>query len=427
MDEIPPPPQTHFVSNPHRGTLEGQRQKQGIQELLEHPQLQFSGLYQGEFSDLYVVAQIFANGKPLTLPTQTMYKAFSTRWNWNEWITLPIHYKDIPRSAILAFTIYDIYGPREAVAVGGMTINIFGKRSCLRQGIHDLRVWQGVEADGSLNNATPGEADSIEGRSEMTRLSELVKKHRKGRMMTVDWLDRLTYREIEVINEQEKRSSNCMYLTIEFPKFHFGGIEHSVVYFEPDGELMGQYPPRSEFRVVQDPEWNLDNLVEAKHHRLTHSLRKGIIAKELKPNARTRDHIMKILSYPPTHMLTADEKTLIWQFRYYLTLEKKALTKFLQSVDWSSKQEAEEAHELMYKWQPLDSADALELLTPTFREPRVRKYAISRLQCADNEELLLYLLQLVQALRYEEPEFLNVILPDDEPPALSLDTTYSEG
>lgn len=378
----------------HRGTLEGQREKKSVHALLEDPQLQFSGLYQRDYSDLYVLCQIFSGGKPITLPTQTAYKAFFTRWNWNEWITFPIHYKDIPKSAILALTVYDIYGPRKAVPVGGTTISIFGNHGCLRRGIRDLRVWSGVEADGSLHNTTPGEMDTNEGGSEMMRLQKLVKKHRKGRMMTVDWLDRLTYREIEVINEREKRSSNYMYLTIEFPKFHFHGIAHSIVYFEADGELEEIYPPESDFRVVLDPEWNLENLVEAKHHRLTHSLRKGLLAKELKPNARTRDHIIKILSYPPTHMLMVDEKSLIWQFRYYLAQESKALTKFLQSVDWASKQEAEEALDLLYKWQPLDPADALELLTPTFPEPRVRKYAISRLQCADNEELLLYLLQV---------------------------------
>ena len=287
-------------------------------------------------------------------------------------------------------------------------------------------MWPGVEGDGV---ATPGEAGSEdEGQSEMTRLSALVKKHRKGRMMAVDWLDRLTYREIEVINEQEKRDSDCMFLTIEFPKFHFNGIEHSIVYFDSDGELVERYPADSELRMVLDPECNMENLVEAKHHRLTHSLRKGLIARELKPNARTRDLLLNILSYSPMHALMPDEKSLVWQFRYYLTQERKALTKFLQSVDWSSKQEANEAIELMYKWQPLDSADALELLTPAaaFREVKVRKYAISRLQCADNEELLLYLLQLVQALRYEEPEFLQP--PETpEPPALSLEETYSEG
>ena len=255
-------------------------------------------------------------------------------------------------------------------------------------------MWLGREADGRSpeSAATPGEVDDRE--SEMVRLSQLVKKHRRGRMMRVDWLDRLTYREIEVINEREKRSTNYMYLTIEFPAFHFDNVEHMVVFFEADGLLEEIHPPKSEFLLVNDMEWNMENLVELKHHRLTHSLRDGAIARELKPNTRTRDHIGRIVNYPPTHELSTDEKSLIWQFRYYLTQEKKSLAKFVQSIDWQSRQEAEEAVELMYRWQPLDTTDALELLTRDFKDSRVRKYAISRLQSADNEELLLYLLQV---------------------------------
>merc|ERR1740137_329558 len=52
----------------------------------------------------------------------------------------------------------------------------------------------------------------------------------------------------------------------------------------------------------------------------------------------------------------------------------------------------------------MDVSDALELLGPTFQQVEVRRYAVARLQQADDEELLLYLLQLVQALKYEDFE-----------------------
>ncbi len=411
----------------YSGTLEGQRKKKNVQELLADPQLQFSGLYQNGYSDVYVVTEVYANGKKLTLPSQTAYKSFTNRWNWNEWVILPIRFKDIPRNAKLAFTIYDIYGPQKAVPVGGTTIAIFGKRGCLRKGIHDLRVWPDVVADGSLKNSTPGEIeDRSETPSEMAKLSKLVQKHRKGRMMTVDWLDRLTYREIEVINEREKRHSNQLFLTVEFPKFHYDDFEHAVVYFESDGDLPETHLPQSEFRVVLDPDRNLDNLVERKHHNLTHTLRKGHNVRDLKPNAKLRAAIMKIVNGPPTPTLDATEKSLIWTFRYFLMDYKAALPKFLRSVSWETKQEADEALDLMYKWQPLEPADALELLTSVFKELKVRRYAISRLQSADNEELLLYLLQLVQALRYEDPVFMEE-KPEEQPPALSEEATFSEG
>lgn len=49
----------------------------------------------------------------------------------------------------------------------------------------------------------------------------------------------------------------------------------------------------------------------------------------------------------------------------------------------------------------MDVEDALELLSPNFQHPAVRRYAITRLKQAQDDDLLLYLLQLVQALKYE--------------------------
>lgn len=63
-------------------------------------------------------------------------------------------------------------------------------------------------------------------------LLQLSKKHRNGHMPKVDWLDRLTFREIEMINEKQKRDSNFLFLMIEFPLVHCDGFEYMVVYFE---------------------------------------------------------------------------------------------------------------------------------------------------------------------------------------------------
>ena len=47
--------------------------------------------------------------------------------SWNEWLKLPIKYPDLPRNAQVCFTIWDVYGPRKAVPVGGTTVSLFGK------------------------------------------------------------------------------------------------------------------------------------------------------------------------------------------------------------------------------------------------------------------------------------------------------------
>uniref|UniRef100_A0A3B4TW68 Phosphatidylinositol 3-kinase catalytic subunit type 3 n=1 Tax=Seriola dumerili TaxID=41447 RepID=A0A3B4TW68_SERDU len=372
------------------GSLEGKREQKSYKALLEDPMLRFSGLYQENCSDLYVTCQVFAEGKPLALPVRTSYKAFSTRWNWNEWLRLPVKYPDLPQSAQVALTVWDIYGPGRAVPVGGTTVTLFGKYGMFRQGMHDLKVWPGVEGDGGEPTTTPGRTSSSLAEDQMGRLAKLTKAHRQGHMVKVDWLDRLTFREIEMINESEKRSSNFMYLMVEFPRVKTNDKEYSIVYYEKQATF-----------CIITLEMVSENLVESKHHKLARSLRSGPSDHDLKPNAATRDQLNIIVSYPPTKQLTSEEQDLVWKFRYYLTTQEKALTKFLKCVNWDLPQEAKQALELLGKWRPMDVEDSLELLSSQFTNPTVRRYAVARLQQADDEDLLMYLLQLVQALKYE--------------------------
>jgi len=79
----------------------------------------------------------------------------------------------------------------------------------------DLRVWPNVVADGHSPTTTPGKGHDGKENStdQMWKLAKLAKKHRNGHIPKVDWLDRLTFRELEVINEREKRSSNYLRIT----------------------------------------------------------------------------------------------------------------------------------------------------------------------------------------------------------------------
>lgn len=70
----------------------------------------------------------------------------------------------------------------------------------------------------------------------------------------MDWLDRLTFRELELINEKEKRSSDYLYLMIEFPSLTVDGIPHYIVYFEQDGEEIYQFRAQADIVTVPDQE-----------------------------------------------------------------------------------------------------------------------------------------------------------------------------
>ncbi|KAH7884554.1 putative atypical/PIKK/PI3K protein kinase [Phlebopus sp. FC_14] len=394
--------------------LEGNRPQKSVSEVLEHPELRFHGAQASTLSDLYVTCQLVADNKPLTIPFRTAFKAFKANYIWNEWITLPIRYCDLPLSSQITFTIWDIGGPRTAVPVGGSTFRLFGKKWTLRRGKHRLLLWAGQEADGSMDTKTPSKLGT---RDEMGRLEKLVKKYERGDLPKSDWLDKMAFRKMEEIHAAETAKSENMFLYIDLPRFDF-----PVIFSEPEAQntpststlpstiastpvppvLPPSFATDPHLWAVFDPEMARENPVEDKHRRLVRSHRSSPYDRELKPNAKIRDELGEILNYPPSQPLTSEEKDLIWKFRFYLVRDKRGLTKFLKSVTWRDPSEVKQAvEELLPIWTEVDTDDALELLGPGTLDSRVRAFSVKQLNRANDEELMLYLLQLVQALKFE--------------------------
>ncbi|KII89648.1 hypothetical protein PLICRDRAFT_158734 [Plicaturopsis crispa FD-325 SS-3] len=394
--------------------LEGIRHPRPFTELLDQPELRFHGVQSSTLSDIYVTCQLIADNKPLTIPFRTSFKAFKTNYTWNEWITLPIRYCDLPLSSQITFTVWDIAGPRAAAPVGGSTFRIFGKKWTLRRGKHRLLLWPGREADGSIETTTPSK---LETRDEMGRLEKLVKKYERGDLPKSDWLDKLAFRKMEEIHAAETEKSENLFLYIDLPRFDF-----PVIFSEPEAHsatatsniiqpvaqppgapsISSTFATDTHLWAILDPEVARENPVEDKHRRLVRSHRSSPYDRELKPNAQNRDELGEILNYAPSQPLNAEEKDLIWKFRFYLARDKRGLTKFLKSVTWRDPSEVKQAvEELLPQWTEIDTDDALELLGPGTVDSRVRAFAVRQLSRADDDELLLYLLQLVQALKFE--------------------------
>jgi phosphatidylinositol 3-kinase len=93
-----------------------------------------------------------------------------------------------------------------------------------------------------------------------------------------------------------------------------------------------------------------------------------------------------ILNYPPSQILTLEEKDLVWKYRFYLTRDKRGLTKFVKSVTWRDPMEVKQAvEELLPMWTEIDTDDALELLGPGIVDSRVRGFAVRQLARADDD------------------------------------------
>lgn len=353
-------------------------------------------------AELFVECALYIDGAPFGLPTRTRLESAGLSYCWSELITLSTKYRDLTAHSQLALTVWDVSRGKEEELIGGATILLFNRKKQLKTGKQKLRLWLGKEADGSFPTTTPGKVPRHE-RGELERLEKVVNKYERGQILHVDWLDRITFKALEQIREREssKNGNSKLYLIVDF-----SGFEHRVVFQESGANFLLPSPIASTNEIVNvwDPEVGKINPSEHKQLKLARSLTRGIIDRDLKPSSNERKSIQMILKYPPTRNLSGDERQLLWKFRFSLMSEKRALTKFLRCVEWSDIQEAKQALELMHKWETIDVCDALELLSPVFESEEVRAYAVSVLERADDEELQCYLLQLVQALRFERSD-----------------------
>ncbi|KAI8906954.1 kinase-like domain-containing protein [Gorgonomyces haynaldii] len=354
--------------------IQGHWPEHSLEQLKEDPYLYYK-------KNILLSMQLYANNKPLTLKIKCS--------SLNEWITFPIMIKDIPQETQLVVDILDTYLPRKPLVVGGCTMALFGSENNLKQGIQKLYIWPFKEGDPSYPTSTP----PMERDSEAERLEKMVQKH-KLEHSSSDWLDARIQERLEQLNVKEWSSNHLLYLFVQLTSFDFPIVFHEPLY----PSILRPLKSLSVF----DPESINDNPVESKHRKLSRSHRTGPLDRELKPNAKIRDDLYLILRYPPTKELSAEESDLLWKFRFYLTRDKKALTKFLKAVDWKDKIESKQAVDLLGAWVDVDIEDALELLGPGFKDPHVRSFAVRQLRKADDDELQLYLLQLVQALKFED-------------------------
>lgn len=115
-----------------------------------------------------------------------------------------------------------------------------------------------------------------------------------------------------------------------------------------------------------------------------------------------KDILSPYMNNDRLHEMHEQERNAIWAKRYELMNEDPdGLPCLLFCVEWNARNEVAEVASLLRKWPPLSVERALELLDYAYADQSVRRYAVECLQHVEDEELLLYLLQLVQAVKHE--------------------------
>ncbi|XP_048779556.2 phosphatidylinositol 4-phosphate 3-kinase C2 domain-containing subunit alpha-like isoform X2 [Ostrea edulis] len=114
-----------------------------------------------------------------------------------------------------------------------------------------------------------------------------------------------------------------------------------------------------------------------------------------------QDIVQGVLEKDCISSCQADELEILWRYRHYLYEYPQLLPWIIQGAkDWDYLQLAE-IHSLIQDWAVLEPMQALELLLPQFADSRVREFAVNCLHRINSDELVYFLPQLIQALKYE--------------------------
>lgn len=142
-----------------------------------------------------------------------------------------------------------------------------------------------------------------------------------------------------------------------------------------------------------------------------------------KPTNEEKARLLRLINTPlQPEELTEEDRNLLWDFRWawsgrvtgrhVLYGLRHALPKILYAMDLSDPMEEKNAINMLEQWPELCLEDALQLMSNSIKQKDVRAFAVKKLDAwetvvcvmgrlLDDESLKLYLLQLVQALRYE--------------------------
>ena len=365
---------------------------------------------------MVVSAQIFdvQMDRNITIPVFTPYIPFKTARVWDHWLTLPVAIKDLTQFSKLRIILWEHNGTKR-VPFSHLETPVFnGTNYSLKRGFESLQfTW-------SSYNESEIETSIVSDNEAQNHLN----KYFQGEVKRIHWLDQISVKKLQAQERSHEYPLNMFVLNIQYPLFELPVIYTEKVRqniqkniptlnnFEAAADIptnqqrnletkINLGPPNCSTLKFYDPDQYNSDPIEEKYRRLERASKHSDLDRHLKPDTKKRKYLSKIIDYPPGTKLTGHEKGSLWRYRYYLMNNKKALTKLLQSTNLNEESERTEVLELMDSWAEIDIDDAIELLGCSFTNISVRSYAVNRLKKASDKELELYLLQLVQAVCFE--------------------------
>ncbi|NXJ94139.1 P3C2G kinase, partial [Corythaixoides concolor] len=112
-------------------------------------------------------------------------------------------------------------------------------------------------------------------------------------------------------------------------------------------------------------------------------------------------HIARLSQTRSLLLLSEQQRRILWFYRYYCNNQNCSLPLVLGSAPSWDRTTASEMYAVLRRWRFFNPLEALGLLTFSFPDQDIRRTAVQQIENLSNDELLEYLPQLVQVLKFE--------------------------
>ncbi|XP_055904205.1 phosphatidylinositol 4,5-bisphosphate 3-kinase catalytic subunit beta isoform [Eupeodes corollae] len=282
----------------------------------------------------------------------------------NEAIAFDIFLQNVPRSARLCISIY------------AKTVKLGGSRS--------KKISTSKESKDSKDSKDNKESakDNREYHTSPlawvnTTLFDYKHQLKTGQLTLHTWTNADDIQSDEIFHplgtvEPNPRNEDCAVVKLTFHNYN---CENGIIYPEEETVLL-----------------HAEKLAETENLNRSKSQDKKIIQKILASYSRS-DKLDEMHD---------QDRNDIWSNRLDCRNEcPEELSILLHCVNWNERNEVAEIWSLLKDWPTVSVERSLELLDYAYPDPAVRNFSIRCLRQLKDEELLLYLLQLVQAIKHE--------------------------
>ncbi|NWV04863.1 P3C2G kinase, partial [Ptilonorhynchus violaceus] len=119
------------------------------------------------------------------------------------------------------------------------------------------------------------------------------------------------------------------------------------------------------------------------------------------PTQECLKHIARLSQTPSLLLLSEQQRRILWFYRYSCNNQNCSLPLVLGSAPSWDRTTVSEMYALLRSWRFSNPLEALGLLTFSFPDQDIRRTAVQQIEKMSNDELLEYLPQLVQVLKFE--------------------------